>query len=121
MENAELDIVEKIKKVLCIMPNSIVPIDYKRIHEIKEFYPRLYGRIEYHLSIEWDNTLYLIQEGVRLKRLRNVKPAMLRQIILGVYINLLGKDFLEENKVTYQQAAEEMIDIIMCGIVAEDM
>ncbi|MGE5677347.1 MAG: TetR/AcrR family transcriptional regulator, partial [Pseudomonadota bacterium] len=72
MENDGLDIMEKLRNVLSIMPFSNVPIDYRRIHEIKEFYPKLYERIEYHLSTEWENTLYLIQEGVRMKRLKPV-------------------------------------------------
>lgn len=117
MDNEELDIVEKLKSVLCIMPRNIVPIDYKRIHEIKEFYPKQYKRIEQHLSIEWENTLYLVEEGIRQEKLREIKPAVFRQIILGTYINMLGKEFLSENNISYQEAAEELIDIIMNGIV----
>lgn len=117
MEDTGLDIVEKIKSVLCIMPFSNVPIDYRRIHEIKEFYPKLYERIEYHLSTEWENTLYLIGEGVRQRRLRPVKPELLKQMILGTYINFLGKDFLAECNMSYKEATEEMIGIIIGGIM----
>lgn len=117
MNDPGLDIVEKLKRVLCIMPNCIEPIDYRRIHEIKEFYPGLYGRIEYHLSAGWENTLYLIQEGIRQERLRKVKPMMLRQIFLGIFIKLLDKDFLAENNTSYQEAVEELVDIVLCGIM----
>lgn len=116
MENNGLDVLEKLRRVLCIMPFSNVPIDYLRIHEIKEFYPKLYERIEYHLSTEWENTLYLIQEGITEKKLKPVKPELLRQMILGTYINFLGKDFLAGCNMSYKEATDEMIDIIINGI-----
>jgi len=116
LNDSGLDVVEKLKKVLCIMPNCIESIDYRRIHEIKEFYPGLYERIEYHLSTGWDNTLYLIQEGIDQGRLRKVKPVMLRQLFLGIFIKLLDKDFLAENSTSYQEAVEELVDIVLCGI-----
>lgn len=119
LEDTELDVAEKLKKVLCIMPNCFAPIDYRRVHEIKEFYPRLYERIEYHLSAEWENTLFLIQEGIIQGRLRNVKPSMLRQVLLGGFIKLLDKDFLAENNTSYQEAVEELVEIVMHGILED--
>ncbi|MGE5677378.1 MAG: hypothetical protein ACM3ZR_04900, partial [Pseudomonadota bacterium] len=64
----------------------------------------------------WGNTLYLIQEGIRKKRLKPVKSELLRQMILGTYINFLGKDFLTECNMSYKEATDEMIDIIISGI-----
>lgn len=117
MDSEDMDIVEKLKRVICTMPASIAPIDYKRIYEIKDVYPHLYKKIVDHLSNEWENTLYLVQEGIRQKKLREVNPNMVRQVILGTYINLLSREFLNENNISYEEAVQEMIDIVISGIV----
>ena len=38
---------EKLKRVLTILPTSYDTIDYTKIHEVKKFYPKIYENIIY--------------------------------------------------------------------------
>lgn len=115
--NPDLDIVDKIRQVVCIMPMNVSPISYNRIYEIKKYYPDLYKKIDDHLSNGWETTLGLFMQGIKEKRIRNVNISIIRQLLLGAFRTLFDDEYLISNKITYEEALKSMIDIIMNGIV----
>lgn len=116
-QSPDLDIVEKIKRVVCILPMNISPISYGRIYEIKKYYPELYEKIDNHLSSGWETTLELFKQGINEKKIRVVNLSIIRQLILGALRTLFDDEYLVNNKITYEEALQSMIDIIMDGIV----
>lgn len=115
--NPELDIIEKLKGLVSVMPQNLPNIDYKKVYEIKKYYPDLYEKIDNHLSTEWETTLALFQQGIEEKKIRNIKVNIIRQIILGTFRNLFDDEFLLDNNLTYEEALNQMIDIIFSGLV----
>ena len=49
---------EKLKRVLTILPTSYDTIDYTKIHEVKKFYPKIYEKIIYRLDLTWEHEEY---------------------------------------------------------------
>ena len=51
IEDTSIDDLEKLKRLLTIIPTSYNTIDYTKIHEIKKFYPNIYEKIINRLDI----------------------------------------------------------------------
>ena len=113
----ELDLKSKIKKIVCLMPQNFININYKKVYEIKKYYPNLYIKIDQHLSDGWETVIDLLQTAIEQKIIRPVNVNLLRQIILGIYRSLIDDEFLMVNNMTYIGALEEAIDIILSGLI----
>ncbi len=113
----ELDVSSKIKKIVCLMPQNFMNINYKKVYEIKKYYPELFIQIDRHLSDGWETVMDLLQTAVDQKVIGSVNVNFIRQIILGVYRSLIDDEFLLVNNLTYTEALEEAIDIILRGLI----
>jgi len=112
----EMDIIKRIKNVICVMPENFPNINYKKVYEIKRYYPELYKKIEYHLALEWETTHQLFQEGIRNHCIRDVNVNLIRQLILGTFRSLLDDEFLLMNDMTYEEALDQSMDMILKGL-----
>jgi len=116
-----LDLIVKIKKVVCLLPQNFSNINYNKIYEMKSFYPKQYRKIDEHLSIEWELTLQLFQAAIEDGKMKPVNVSLVRQIILGIFRNLFDDEFLLVNHITYEDALQQTVDMIFDGIaVSED-
>ncbi len=116
----ELDLIEKIKKIVCLMPQNSIGINYKKVYEIKKYYPKLFTKIDGHLSGEWGIVFDLLQIAIEQKVIRSVNVNLIRQIILGIYRSLIDDEFLMVNNMTYVEALEEAIDIILSSLEVKE-
>lgn len=112
----DTDILDKIRKVISLMPQNLSNIDYSKVHEIGRSYPELYAKINRLLSGGWDTMLSLTQEAARQNRIRPVHTGLLREMILGTFRSLLDDEFLQDQRLTYEDALDQALDIIFNGI-----
>jgi len=115
-----LDIVEKIKRVVCLLPRNFAAIDYDKIYEIHRFYPELYRQIEDRLAGEWETTLSLFRQAIAAGTIRPVNVHVVRQMILGTWKNFFDAPFLNAHGLTFDQALQDMMDILFDGIVVRN-
>ncbi len=116
LEDESLTIVEKIKKIIIIIPEKYHNVDFKKIATIKEKYPKLYKRIEAHIESEWEPTIELLEEGMMAGAIRRVPIPILKTIIEASMERILERDLMEHPDYNYVQVLEEMMDILMEGI-----
>lgn len=119
-DSAEPDIVGKIRKVVCLLPRNFASIEYKKIYEIKRYYPELYRQIENRLSGDWEATFALFGQAMREGRIRPINVHVIRQMILGAWRNFFDETFLSNHQLTFDQALQEMMDILFDGIVIRE-
>lgn len=114
--NPDMHILDKVRKVVSLMPQNLTNIDYSRVHEIAKFYPEQYAKINHLLSGGWDTMLSLTQEAARQNVIRPVNTGLLRKMILGTFRSLLDDEFLQDQRLTYEEALDQALDIIFNGI-----
>jgi len=117
LNNSKLTIIEKIYKVICILPRIPFSVDYNRIYEIQKYYPDLYKKIDNHLTGEWEVTLSLFKQGINEGLIRDLNISIVRQMLLGTMRVLLDQGSLAYDQVTYGDALEQALDIVMNGIL----
>ena len=112
VENTELDIVEKMKQVICVYPP--MKIDFERLTELGENYPRILRLIHGEFEANWDTTFDIIGQTIRSGRMKPVNLDRLRVVLLGIFSEILEKDAVEQPRIT-----RECLDIVFNGYISE--
>ena len=117
IEDPELDIVEKIRKVLIVLPERFVGLDFRQIYQLRENSPRIFQKIERRIENEWEPSIALLEEGIRQGKIKPISILVLKAMLQGAMEHFIGNKVLIEYGISYEDALEKMMDIIMQGIV----
>jgi AcrR family transcriptional regulator len=111
-----LDIVTKLKRVLIVMPDNRMNIDFRQISEVKQKYPKVYRQVVRHLDMEWEPTLNLYRMAVQEGKLRAVSETVFKLMAEGAMTAFLSSRELTEQGISYEAALEQMEDILFQGL-----
>lgn len=64
----------------------------------------------------WENTISLIEQGIAEKQIRNVSIPILKTMMEATLEQFFQRDVLVRNKISYQEALDEVVMILMQGI-----
>lgn len=116
VEDDSLDIVEKIEKIMVVLPDSYKKIDFRQIYAMQDKYPRLYKKIENRIESGWEATIELIEQGIAMKKIKPIVVPVLKSMVESSIEHFISSTILIQNNISYEQALEEMIQIIIDGI-----
>ena len=116
LEDADMDIVEKIKKIIIVLPQRYKAIDFRQLYSLKEKFPSIYAKLEGRLESDWEPTLMLLEQGIKEGRIKSLSTSVLRAMVEGTIEHFLSRDILLKEDIRYPDALEKMMDIIMDGI-----
>ncbi len=111
-----LSTLDKIRKILGVMPNSYMDIDFRQLYMLRDKYPKIYEKVEERLENGWELTISLIEQGMREGVVRPVKIPVLKMMFEASLEQFFRRDVLISNKMTYQDGLAEVVDIIIDGI-----
>ena len=117
-EDPNLSTVEKVRKIMIILPDRYKVVDFSKVIDLKENYPELYKRLSVRLENDWEKTIELIERGMEEGVIRPISIPVLKALVSGAMESLLGGNVLKKNKLSYTEALEGLIDIVMNGIAA---
>lgn len=120
LENSQLTTLEKIRKVIIVLPESIQRTDFLQFFAVKAKYPKLFKSIESRIEGEWEPTIALLEQGMAEGVIRKVPIPVLKAMIEASIEHFLDSEVLKNTGMNYREALEEMIDIILIGIEKED-
>ncbi len=120
VEDETLDIVEKLKRILIVLPRKYKAIDFRQLYDLKSKYPRIYAKIENRLETEWEPTFQIMEQAMAEGRIRRVSLPVIQAIISGTIEYYLSRRVLLDSKIAYDEALHEMLDVIMNGIVSAE-
>lgn len=112
-----LDVVDKIKKILIVLPAKYKTLDYRQLYDLKIKFPRTYAKIENRLETDWEATLELLNQAMKEGKIRQISLPIFQAIISGTIENFLSRTILIDNGITYENALVEMLDIIINGML----
>lgn len=111
-----LSTVEKIRKILGVMPEGYKDIDFRQLYLLKDKYPNIYRKVEDRLESGWETTISLIQQGIAEGVIRNVPILMVKMMLEASLEQFFKRDILIANRISYVDALTQVVDIIVDGI-----
>lgn len=119
-EDKTLPLVEKLRKLLTIIPTYADILDYRRVNEIRRVYPQLHQKISDYINTDWDRTIALLEEGMMAGVVKQKNLVILKVLLCEIFEKLLDGMFLIRNNITYEVAMQETISIVLDGILIEE-
>ena len=114
MNDKTLDDVEKLKKVIVVMPDGLGGIDWIKVSDTVNTNPELYEHYTNVLEKDWEFCRIIFNKCVEEGRLQNISFDILK-IILESGMEGLIKN-LKKTKVKYTEALDIMVDVVISGL-----
>lgn len=120
LNDENLSTLDKIRKMLGVMPESYINIDFRQLYLLKDKYPKIYKQVEKRLESGWEDTIMLIEQGIREGVIRNVNIAVVKMMLEAALEQFFQRDILMTNNMTYGEGLKEVVDILMDGITVHN-
>lgn len=105
---------DRIRDVIIALPEQYQALDFRLLDALDEKYPAVGRRVRQHLETNWEPTIALLEAGMAQGRIRRVPIPVLRVMITASIEGFLSGG---GDGASYAKTLEDMIDIIMNGIV----
>lgn len=116
IEDEDLSTAEKIHKILGVLPEGYKDVDLRQLYLLKDKYPKIYKQVELRLETGWEMTIELIEQGIAEGCIQPIKIPILKMMLEASLEQFFQRDILIQNKISYQDALREVVDILMEGI-----
>lgn len=116
MRRPDLSTLEKIRKILGVMPESYSEIDFRELYLLKEKYPKIYEQVEARLENGWETTILLLQRGMEEGVIRKLDIPIIKMMMEATIEQFFQRDILVRHQITYTDALEEVVSILVDGI-----
>lgn len=116
LNDDSLSTVEKIKKILCVLPEGYQEIDFTQLYSLRDKYNSSYKQVEERLETGWENTIALIEKGMEEGVIRKVNISIVKMMLEASLEQFFQRDILVRNKMSYKDATNEVVNILMEGI-----
>ncbi len=117
MTDPNLSTVDRIRKILGVMPASYRDLDLGQLYLLKDKYPKIYAKVEERLENGWENTISLIEDGQKEGVIRPIHIPILKMMLEASLEQFFRRDILIKNRITYQTALDEVVGILVGGIL----
>ena len=111
-----LSTVDKIHKILGVLPEGYKDVDLRQLYLLKDKYPKIYKQVELRLETGWETTIELIEQGIAEGCIQPIRIPILKMMLEAAVEQFFQRDILIQNKISYQDALSEVVDILMEGI-----
>lgn len=119
LADPHLSTLEKIQRIIIVLPDSLKRADFTKFDEVKVRYPKVFKRIEAHIESEWEPTLALLKQGMDEGVIRRVPMGVLQAMIEASIEHFLANGDFSSDGLDYNRALESMMDILLHGIRQE--
>lgn len=119
LERTDLDVVEKIEKIMVVLPERYQNIGLSNLYQLQEKYPHVYGKVARYLETDWDATIGLLEQGMEEGKIRKVSIPIVKAMVESTIQHFFASTVLVENGLSYEEGLQEMIHVIIDGIRIE--
>ena len=108
---------EKLRAVIIAMPTEYAALDLQQMDLLDEKYPRVAARVREHLETGWEPTLALLEQAMGEGVIRRVSLPVLQRMISASIEDFLADRTLDAQGISYTDALDEMISILLEGLL----
>lgn len=119
-DDPELETMEKLRKLLGAMPEQYQTVDFRKLYVLKDKYPDVYTKVQEGLESGWEPTIELLRKGMKEGKIRRVSIPVFKTMFEATLEQFFQRDVLVENGITYNRALEEVVNILIDGIVIRE-
>ena len=120
MADETLSTLEKVRRILGDMPECYKDIDFRQLYLLKDKYPRIYKQVEIRLETGWETTIALLERGMEEGVIRRVNIPLVKMMLEASVEQFFQRDILIQNQISYMDALEEVVEIIVEGIAVHN-
>ena len=114
-----LSIDERTRKLLAAFPESFTAIDFAKLGDLKDKYPKIYKKMTRRLESGWEPTIELLEQGRKEGIYREDADLTIFKIMMDASIaKLFEADTLKKSKIKYVECLNQIVDILLLGITA---
>lgn len=114
---SDLPYTEKLRTIMIAMPDTYSVFDFRELETLHDKYPAVYQCLQKHLESNWQPVIDLLEQGKNDGTLNDFSIPILKVMITSTLEAFLSTNDLKEHKISYTDALNKMMDIIMKGIV----
>lgn len=118
LKDNSLSTVDKLRKLLGVMPDGYKEVDFRQLFLLRDKYPDIYRKIEERLESGWEGTFQLMQQGIDEGSIRPFNIIVFKATFEAAIEQFFGRDILIPNNIKYQDALNELVTIMVDGIKA---
>lgn len=118
LQDESMDVLTKIEKIMVVLPEKYQNIGLSNLYQLREKYPHVYQRTAKYLETDWDATISLLEQGMQEKKIRKISIPVLKTMLESTIQQFFASDVLIRNGISYEDALQEMIQILICGILS---
>ena len=112
-----LTTVDKVRKILGVFPDAYKDINFQGVFELRDKYPEIYRLVEERLETGWEATIALLEQGMTEGVIRKIDIPIFKMIYEASLEQFFKRDILQRNGISYQRALEEVVEILVDGII----
>lgn len=116
LRDERLGTLEKIRKILGVMPESYKNIDFRQLYLLRDKYPAIYARVEERLETGWEGTIVLLEQGMEEGVVRRISIPIVKMMLEASLEQFFQRDILIRNNIGYLEALDEVVNVIVDGI-----
>ena len=99
------------------MPENYTDFDFTQLYVLRDKHPEVYERVRQRLESGWEMTNRLLEQGVEEGLIRSVDFRVFQLVFESAVERFIMGDELEREEIDYMQALEELVTIMVDGIV----
>lgn len=119
VRSEELDLKTKLRLVLGMLTEKYENIDLSKLYILREKYPEVYAHVAERLESEWDETIRLLEQGIEEGVLRRFSIPIFEMMMEASLEQFFQNDILVRSSISYKQGLDEVVDILLNGIIAD--
>ena len=120
IEDNTLSTIEKIRRILGVMPESYKDIDLRQLYMLKDKFPEIYRHVEERLENGWETTIKLLEQGIEEEVIRPVNVLMFKMMMEASIEQFFQRDILIRAGMTYTQGLDEIVGILLDGVAVKE-
>ena len=106
LQDLSLDTVGKIRAILGVLPEGYRELDLRQLYQLKERYPEVYEK----------STISLLEQGITEGKIRNIQIPIFKTMMEATLEQFFQRDVLVQNGISYHNALDEVVSILIDGI-----
>lgn len=118
LRNRELSTLDKIRSILGVLPEGYKDVDFRQLYLLKQKYPKIYRQVERRLETGWESIIALLEKGIEEGVIRPIRIPILKMMLEAALEQFFQRDVLLQNEISYTEALDEVVGILVGGIVA---
>ncbi|PIC86784.1 TetR family transcriptional regulator [Sporosarcina sp. P20a] len=120
MKDTELQLVDKIKKVITVIPKYNDFYNWQILDQMRKTHPEQWERVHTALH-EWDELRELIEQGIHEGIIADQNVELLMKLIIDATNSTLDRKFFYENRITVTEALDSIVDILLFGFIKKSV